>query len=100
MRLRKQSSGRRWSVPPVEEAPQTWSRLVFFPFSVIALAFMAVLLLIYVCLTWLFVEPEPRVWPNGSAPTGAVSPPLDGGAPFRHPVPTAEKRAGGIVIEK
>ena len=102
MRLRKHTSGRRWSAPPAEEAPKTWRQLVFFPFSVIALTLMAVLLLVYVCSTWLFVEPEamPQVWSTHSAPIETGSPTSEAGASLRPMPQTAEKPAGGIVIEK
>lgn len=102
MRLRKQSSGRRWSAPPAEEAPKTWWQLIFFPFSVIALTLMAVILLVYVCSTWLFVEPDaPDAWRTQSAPmgAGATSSSYSGSA-FGPPPQTAEKPAGGIVIGK
>lgn len=57
IRIRKRMSDRRSSAPPIEEAPRTWLQVIFFPFSKIALALMAAILLIYLCVAW--VDPPP-----------------------------------------
>jgi hypothetical protein len=63
-------SVRRRSTPPVEKAPKTWVQVVFFPVSLMSLASMAAMLLIY------------------------LSPATPLAVPIEFPSP------GGIVIEK
>jgi hypothetical protein len=95
-------SGIRRGTPPVEEDPKTWVQLVFFPLSVIALTFMAAMLLIYIWSTWL-VEPrkEPHEVYSQAPPIPIEFPKIDHSAPIDAPPEEAEQRpSGGIVIEK
>ena len=56
IRIRKRLTVPRRSTPPEEEPPKTWTQIIFFPLSWIALASMAAMLLIYLWMTRM-VEP-------------------------------------------
>lgn len=101
IRIRKRMSVRRRSAPPVEVPPKTWAQLVFFPISLIALAFMAAMLLIFVASSWLFrLEDEAHEdHPQLPAMRGEFASPR---APSVDVPPQAPelRPPGGIVIEK
>jgi hypothetical protein len=86
----------------VEEDPKTWAQLLFFPLSVIALAFMAAMLLIYITSAWLLEPPDEHHEVYTQPPPIPVwHPNPDHSLPIDPPQQEAEKRPlGGIVIEK
>jgi len=81
-------------------------QLLFFPLSVIALALMAAMLMIYVGSTWLLVPGEEHREDQLQPPAGSLAIPIefpnpDHSLPIDPPPPEPEKRpSGGIAIEK
>lgn len=77
-------------------------QVLFFPLSVIALALMAAMLLIYLSSTWLLVPPdEPDEVHSQPPPIPIWHPGAGHNVPMASPPQQAEERpAGGIVIEK
>jgi hypothetical protein len=101
MRIRKHMTVRRSSVPPIEDASQTWSQVVFFPFSKMALAFMAAMLLIYLCAAWLDVPADEHHEDYKQPPPMVMEfPKVDPSATLEAPPAADTRPAGGIVIEK
>jgi hypothetical protein len=73
-------------------------QVVFFPVSLMSLASMAAMLLIYLCLT-LFVEPADEPYEDYIQPPAApLAMPAEFPSPDRN-LPM-ERPSGGIVIEK
>jgi hypothetical protein len=100
MHIRKRMSVRRRSTPPVEEAPKTWAQVLVFPLSVVAVTFMAAILLIYLGSVWLLVPPDEHYERYTTAPPPTYSD-FDSGVSMNPPPQAAEKQpSGGIVIEK
>ena len=100
MHIRKHMRVRRRSAPPIEEAPQTWSEVIFFPLSKIVLALMAAMLLIFLCSVWLYAPPyEYHEEYKQPPPLVMEVPKVDQSAPLEAP-PGEQRPAGGIVIEK
>jgi hypothetical protein len=100
IRIRKRLTVPRRSTPPADEPPKTWTQIIFFPLSWIALASMAVMLLIYLWLTSL-VEPADEAHEDYLQPPAI---PLATPVEFPSPVPSLPLEppppSGGIVIEK
>ena len=84
----------------MEETPQTWSDVIFFPLTKIVLALMAAMLLIFLCSVWLYA-PRDQYHEEYKQPAPLVMevPKSDQSAPLEAP-PEQRRPAGGIVIEK
>jgi hypothetical protein len=94
-------SVRRRSAAPIEETPKTWVQVLFFPLSLIALALMAAMLLIYLGSTWMLVPPEePHEVLAQPPPRPVFHPRYDLSAPIDPPQDAEQGPSGGIVIEK
>ena len=100
MRIHKHMSVRRRGTPPIEESPQTWSEIVFFPLSKIVLALMAAMLLIFLCSTWLYVPRNEYHEEYKQPPPQALEVPTPDHSLSIEAPPGEKRPAGGIVVEK